>query len=97
MPGSFLTDTERDRLRRFPSDVPPEDLAAYFTLSDREGRKTERLRSPDWHHCWTWEEPTGVAERPTAREKAEIPGWSWRKRPRQARLRLRNISGSLAA
>ena len=44
MPGSFLTDTERDRLRRYPSDVPPEDLAAYFTLSDRDLIQVRRQR-----------------------------------------------------
>src|SRR5262245_38688292 len=44
MPGSFLTDTERDRLRRSPSDVPPEDLAAYFTLSDRDLVQVRRQR-----------------------------------------------------
>src|SRR5262245_39993596 len=36
MPGSFLTDTERERLKRFPSEIPPEDLSGYFTLSDRD-------------------------------------------------------------
>jgi hypothetical protein len=44
MPGSFLTDAERDRLRRYPSDVPPEDLAAYFTLSDRDLIQVRRQR-----------------------------------------------------
>ena len=44
MPGSFLTDTERERLRRFPSEVSPEDLGAYFTLSDRDRIQVRRQR-----------------------------------------------------
>jgi hypothetical protein len=36
MPGSFLTDTEQERLKRFPSEIPPEDLNEYFTLSERD-------------------------------------------------------------
>ena len=44
MPGSFLTDTERERLRRFPSEVPPEDLGAFFTLSDRDLTQVRRQR-----------------------------------------------------
>ncbi len=34
MPGSFLNDTERERLGGFPAEVPPEDLIAHFTLSE---------------------------------------------------------------
>lgn len=33
MPVSFLTDRERERLDRFPVEIPPEDIGAYFTLS----------------------------------------------------------------
>jgi TnpA family transposase len=44
MPGSFLTDTERERLRRFPSEVPLEDFGAYFTLSDRDLTQVRRQR-----------------------------------------------------
>jgi hypothetical protein len=44
MPGSFLTDVERERFRRFPPEVPPEDLGAYFTLSDRDLTKVRRQR-----------------------------------------------------
>jgi hypothetical protein len=39
MPGSFLSEVERDRLNRFPSLIPDEDLIAFFTLSDSD--KTE--------------------------------------------------------
>ncbi len=34
MPIGFLTDVDRDRLNRFPPDVPPGDLLTWFTLSD---------------------------------------------------------------
>jgi TnpA family transposase len=44
MPGGFLTDTERERLRRFPSEVTPQDLGAYFTLSDRDRAQVQRQR-----------------------------------------------------
>jgi len=33
MPGQFLTEAERERLRRFPAEIPPADVIAYFTLS----------------------------------------------------------------
>jgi TnpA family transposase len=33
MPGQFLTDAERERLRQFPAEIPPSDVIAYFTLS----------------------------------------------------------------
>ena len=36
MPIGFLTDADRDRLNRFPSDVAPADLLAYFTLSEAD-------------------------------------------------------------
>ena len=36
MPGSFLNDTERERLRGFPAEIPSEDLIGYFTLSERD-------------------------------------------------------------
>jgi TnpA family transposase len=36
MPGHFLTEAERERLRRFPTEIPPEDLIAYFVLTDRD-------------------------------------------------------------
>jgi hypothetical protein len=36
VPGSFLTDTERERLRGFPAEIPPEDLIGYFMLSERD-------------------------------------------------------------
>src|SRR6266568_2012916 len=36
MPIGFLTDAERDRLNRFPVDIAPTDLLAYFTLSETD-------------------------------------------------------------
>jgi hypothetical protein len=36
MPGSFLTDTDRERLQEFPKDISSEDLIGYFTLSERD-------------------------------------------------------------
>jgi Domain of unknown function (DUF4158) len=36
MPGSFRNDAERERLRRFPTEIPPEDLIGYFTLAERD-------------------------------------------------------------
>jgi TnpA family transposase len=36
MPGRFLTDAERERLTRFPTEVPPEDLVSAFTLSPKD-------------------------------------------------------------
>jgi len=33
MPGRFLADAERERMRRFPETVAPEDVTAFFTLS----------------------------------------------------------------
>jgi TnpA family transposase len=33
MPVSFLTDNERERLQRFPSEISPSDITAFFTLS----------------------------------------------------------------
>ena len=36
MPGSFLNDTERERLRGFPTEIPSEDLIGYFTLSESD-------------------------------------------------------------
>ncbi|MBV9323223.1 MAG: DUF4158 domain-containing protein [Chloroflexi bacterium] len=36
MPVRLFTDAERERLNRFPRDIPPADLLAFFTLSDDE-------------------------------------------------------------
>src|SRR6266571_2428416 len=36
MPGRFLTDAERERLTRFPAEVPPEDLVSMFTLLPKD-------------------------------------------------------------
>ena len=70
MPGSFLTDTERERLRHFPSEVPPEDLGALFHPvgprpdpgATTEGRpEPARLRAAAMHPPLS-----GVRARPTA-------------------------------
>jgi len=44
MPVAFLTDAERERLARFPSEVPPEDVIAYFTLSAADLRRVRQQR-----------------------------------------------------
>ena len=36
MPVRLFTDAERERLYRFPRDISPADLLAFFTLSDNE-------------------------------------------------------------
>jgi hypothetical protein len=36
MRGQFLTSAERERLERFPSEVSPIDLIAFFTLSESD-------------------------------------------------------------
>src|SRR3989304_1765010 len=33
MPVSFLTDRDRERLDRFPADIPRADIRTYFTLA----------------------------------------------------------------
>jgi TnpA family transposase len=50
MPGSFLTDTERERLTRFPSEIPPEDLNGYFTLSERDHQLIQGQRRAHNRH-----------------------------------------------
>ena len=44
MPGRFLTDSERDRLNRFPDPISPEDLATFFTLSPQDLARILRCR-----------------------------------------------------
>jgi hypothetical protein len=44
MPGRFLTDAEREHLRRFPTEVASEDLVVDFTLSDRDQVQVRRQR-----------------------------------------------------
>jgi TnpA family transposase len=44
MPVAFLTDAERERLARFPTEVPPEDVIAYFTLSAADLRRVRQQR-----------------------------------------------------
>jgi len=36
VPVRLFTDAERERLNRFPRDIPPGDLLASFTLSDAD-------------------------------------------------------------
>ncbi|HPF59848.1 MAG TPA: DUF4158 domain-containing protein [Candidatus Competibacteraceae bacterium] len=36
MPVGFLTEVERERLNRFPDEIPYDDLSAYFTLTDAD-------------------------------------------------------------
>ena len=36
MPVRLFTDAERERLNRFPRDVPPGDVLTFFTLSDAD-------------------------------------------------------------
>jgi hypothetical protein len=44
VPSGFLTATERERLNRFPDEIPYADLSAYFTLSDRDIQASQRPR-----------------------------------------------------
>jgi hypothetical protein len=44
MPGSFLTETERGRLKRFPEEAPAEDLIADFTLAERDQALVQKPR-----------------------------------------------------
>ena len=44
MPIGFLTEAERERLNRFPDEIPYDDLSAYFTLSDRDIQAIQRQR-----------------------------------------------------
>jgi TnpA family transposase len=44
MPGRFFTDAERERLDRFPEELPPEDLAAHFTLTASDHSVVRRRR-----------------------------------------------------
>ena len=36
MPIGFLTAAERDRLNRFPAQIPDDDLFAFFQLSEAD-------------------------------------------------------------
>ena len=40
----LLTENERERLRGFPKEIPPEDITAYFTLSATDMEQVERQR-----------------------------------------------------
>ena len=44
MPGSFLSETERERLNQFPSLIPDEDLITFFTLSASDIIEVEKQR-----------------------------------------------------
>ncbi len=44
MPGQFLTDPERETFSGFPTQVPEEDINAYFTLSNADKAEINKLR-----------------------------------------------------
>jgi TnpA family transposase len=44
VPIGFLTEAERERLSRFPDEIPYDDLSAYFTLSDNDIQEIQRQR-----------------------------------------------------
>ena len=44
MPGQFLTDIERLRLTTYPAEVLPEDVTAYFTLTETDRAQLMVLR-----------------------------------------------------
>jgi hypothetical protein len=44
MPGSFLSKAERERLNRFPTLIPEEELIAFFTLSESDRIEVEKQR-----------------------------------------------------
>ncbi len=44
MPGSFLSEADRERLRNFPRDIPSDDLITYFTLSPTDMAWVRRHR-----------------------------------------------------
>jgi TnpA family transposase len=44
MPGSFLSQAERERFNRFPSLISEEDLIAFFTLSASDRIEIEKQR-----------------------------------------------------
>jgi hypothetical protein len=49
MPGQFLTEAERARLRRFPAEIPSADVIAYFTLSPADLIQVRHQRGD--HNC----------------------------------------------
>jgi TnpA family transposase len=44
MPGQFLTEAERERLRQFPAEIPPSDVIAYFTLTPADLTQVRQQR-----------------------------------------------------
>ena len=44
MPIGFLTRTERERLNRFPAQIPDEDLRGFFLLSDADQTAIHKQR-----------------------------------------------------
>lgn len=44
MSKGFLTDAQRERLNRFPDDVPRDDLSSYFTLSEGDIKEITQQR-----------------------------------------------------
>ena len=66
MPIGFLTDADRDRLNRFPTDVAPADLLAYFTLSKADLELVQAHRGD--HNrlgfvMWTYRRPGALNRR----------------------------------
>ena len=49
MPIGFLTRTERERLNRFPAQIPEEDLRVFFLLSDADQTVINKQREA--HTC----------------------------------------------
>ena len=75
MPIGFLTDAERDRLNRFPVDIAPTDLLAYFTLSETDLEFIQTHRGDHNRPCYALQlvalrllgHPPGHAPNPPAR------------------------------
>lgn len=44
MPVSFLSDRELESLRRFPADIPPQDVGKYFSLGPSDLALAQQLR-----------------------------------------------------
>ncbi len=49
MPVQFLSEVDRDRLSRFPSEIPQQDLKDFFWLSEDDRQETKRQRG---EHNW---------------------------------------------
>ena len=49
MPVQFLSEVDRERLSRFPEEIPQQDLKDFFWLSEDDHRETKRQRG---EHNW---------------------------------------------